>query len=180
MDQHEAAFAKVGHRQSDSTRLKSNGCPKPYASRSFWPLGVWSVEALDLKAYFINHELDQPPPSITSPLIRAAFDIATTLSEAADAEGDHYGLGFAIIHRGRDANFLLLDWWAHDNIFCQLLYSSALDEPARFTRVSRPLAACVWEAVVIAHERNSWVVNMMGVESSPSRYLKDALQSGVY
>lgn len=151
----------------------------PYAPRRFRSLGVWQAGDIALKTYLIHHQLDGDDNS-TLELIEAARGKLPLLAEQAAIEGGHCNLGFAILHRGQTANFVLLLWWAHGDIYCQLLFVSDLETPGQLERVVRPITACVWEAVVIAHERDAWVRTMLRLDASPADYLAALLPDGTY
>ena len=70
-----------------------------------------------------------------------------------------------------------MDWWAHTDICCQLL-AHAPSDTAAFTAVERPLLACVWEAVVLAAERDAWVATMLTERPAPEAYLSRWLSEG--
>ena len=44
----------------------------------------------------------------------------------------------------------------------------------------RPLLACVWEQLVMQHERDAWVRHMMKDDQDPSGYLHDRVADGLY
>ncbi|SED58706.1 Ketosteroid isomerase-related protein [Rhizobiales bacterium GAS188] len=154
--------------------------PAPYAPRRFASLGVWDFGDFKLKAYGIKASPEPAVPLLPADVIEAARTHAGERLSAAGREGGHYGLGYAILHSGIEANWLLVDWWAHADIGCQLLSSSTATAPAIFAPVTRPLMACVWELIPIGHERNAWVRHMLKPVPDRAGYLADRLADGVY
>lgn len=176
----QSAKVPFEHERVDGAQNTSPIQLAPYASRWYRSMGIWRPGVLDLKVYRIDHRVEEPSDPQSSAIFQAARDMTGSLSDAAETEGAHNGLGYVILHCGKTANFLLLDWWAHGDICCRLLYASNLDQPTLFERVARPLSACVWETVVISHERNAWVNQMMQITPSPGGYLADVLPDGCY
>jgi hypothetical protein len=86
----------------------------------------------------------------------------------------NYGLGFLIVHHGKDANFVLLDWWCNENELRHQVYYSTKEQPGQLIRQnsSSPIA-CVWDLGVIYHERNAWVRHMMKNQPDVTGYLND-------
>lgn len=70
--------------------------------------------------------------------------------------------GFVIVHRGRDAMWLIVHVWQSD-ILVQFAFQATLLEPVDFVRLrSDGMCGCVWELEVIKHERDAWVRCSMG------------------
>ncbi|WP_062114322.1 hypothetical protein [Aureimonas sp. AU40] len=98
---------------------------------------------------------------------------------AAHAPGPGH-VGFAILHRGEEAVWLLLHWWMAGGILAERLWRAPLGSAqAGFEPVDRPLMACVWELVPIAFERDAYVATVMngGTEAD---YLSRELAEGWY
>ncbi len=153
--------------------------PMRYAQRRFGSLGLWVEAGFRVKAYGITTVTGSGPLLPPSVVEAARAHVAERLS-AAHAEGGHYGVGYAMVHAGLEANWLLLDWWAYGDIGCHVLSSSSAAAPTRFEPVQRPLMACVWELVVTAHERDAWVRHMMSGAADVEGYLGDRLADGLY
>lgn len=159
-------------RSSDSPPLPA----QRYRPREFGFDGVVACEPLRIKLYTIGFE----PGSVTPVLVHAArHAVESTLPAAAAAVGDHHGLGYAILHAGEHANWLLLDWWAHDEICCQRMLRGERGAAA-FEPVVEPYQACVWEHVVVAHEYGAWRRTMLEQEPDAEAYLADVLAAGLY
>lgn len=116
-------------------------------------------------------------------LDRVRAHVAKHLHPEAEKEGDHYDLGFAVVHAGEQGVWLLMHWWAHADICCQRMVSARLESApvmSDFSPVERPFHACVWEAVVINHEYRAWVGSMLTADPDPDRYLRDVLPDGLH
>ena len=151
---------------------------QPYKPRRVEPLDLWRPNGLAIKPYTIARD-GADAPSLA--LIGTARRIAETeIPKAAAYDTGHHGLGFAILHEGEEAIWLLLHWWAHGDICCRALFR-ADSGTLEFEDVSkRSLMACVWELRVIDHERQAWVNAMLTHTPDAETYLKDKLPAGLY
>lgn len=157
--------------------------PEPYVPRDILGLGVWTVGPLRLKAYGITWRGDGPNEvnaTFAPTLVDAARShVVKRLPGEAEAEG-HQGLGFAVLHEDPLDIWLLMDWWAHGDMGCQLLSRCRVGGDAAFEAVHKPYFACVWEMVVINHERNAWVDTILTERPNPEAYLDRWLPPGRY
>ncbi|RVV96796.1 hypothetical protein EKE94_17055 [Mesobaculum littorinae] len=147
----------------------------PYAPRGVAQAGTWDAGLLTLKAYTIR------AAGALAPDETAASDrLRRDLPGAARAEGEAHGPGFAILHAGEDGHWLMGHWWAHGDMLCQRLYRADRPGAEFIAQDDRPLFACVWELVLIAHERAAWVRHMLTETPAPAAYLSDRLAPGEY
>lgn len=89
-----------------------------------------------------------------------------------------HGLGFLIVHQGRDAIFAVLESWIDENILRHALWIAPLTDPTRFEPADQSgLNVCVWELAVLAHEREAWLRHMLTPRATQNRatYLADVL-----
>ncbi|WP_375411100.1 hypothetical protein [uncultured Bradyrhizobium sp.] len=75
-----------------------------------------------------------------------------------------HGLGFAVLHAGRDGVYLLIGrWYAGHNLASDTYEIVTEGDPGaethKFARLS--LHACIWEMAVYGFERDAWVATMM-------------------
>ncbi|SEQ50049.1 hypothetical protein SAMN05216548_10554 [Faunimonas pinastri] len=132
--------------------------PRAIGTAAAWQLGGWRFKNYRLAA---DGKLDD-----FTAIEAAARRTAEAVLPELDATA-HHGVGFAILHRGEEGIWLLLNWWLSGGICAGLLWRAPVDEPDRwerpdgFERVERPLLACVWELSPIAFERDAWVDTVM-------------------
>lgn len=154
--------------------------PEPYAPRRIAPLGVWREAGHSIKAYGIHRDAELAGPILTDAVtasVRAAVRDVLSVHRG-DPRG--HGLGYCIAHVGDEAVWLLVDWWISGGIVCQRMLSAPLAQPDRFTPVTAPALACVWELAVIAHERDAWVRHMLTERPDADAYLQAVLPAGRY
>ena len=146
-----------------------------YEPRHFHFHGVRKGDGITFKLYSIGRRRS----GAAEELVWLAGSVGEReLPAAAEEEGGHHGLGFAIVHEGAVGTWLLLHWWAHEDILCQRMYQR--DESGVFFPTDRPLHGCVWEAVVITHEHRAWIAHVLRGTPDAEAYLMDALPDGAY
>ena len=149
-----------------------------YQPRRFSHCGLWIIDGLSCKTYTI----EKPGCTTveTSLRDRARDYLEDALPGLRQREGEDHGLGYVIVHAGEQRNWLLAHWWAHQDIVLAHLASSGLQSTQFESQDHRAFHACVWEHVVIDHERNAWVSEMMREGGNSADYLSAALTDGHY
>lgn len=152
-----------------------------YLPRAVTPLALWTAGPLRLKPYAICAAGRQADPAR---LAAAQAHLARALPPEVEAEGDADGIGFAILHFGEDADWLLADWWVRGDSLAQRLWqgrSGTDGEGTGFAALApRPLVACLWELAVILHERAAFIAAMTGGSPDADAYLANRLPEGCY
>jgi hypothetical protein len=96
-------------------------------------------------------------------------DLARERLEEPGGFPERYGVGFAIVHHGREANFVLVDWWVGENMLENHVYVSPRNEPEALEYATPTgLSACVWEFKVMAFEREAWIETVLANPGGPS------------
>lgn len=152
-----------------------------YAERRFRSASLFTLGDKRFKLTLISADTDEEPYAARPDIIEAAKTYCETLLAEMDAT-PHFGVGSVILHDGEASanNWLLFDWWIEGGIGCRILSRSTRAEPLHFTRMQAPFAACVWEAVIIEHERKAWMRNALSGPRSLNAYLGDFLADGLY
>lgn len=149
-----------------------------YAPRRFRRMGLWTLGDFRCKAYAILADGQVMPDAACQ---AAARDyLAADLPAAAVREGDAFPLGFAMLHAGATALFLLGDWWAHDDVICQRTAIASGPGAPFVSADDRPLLACLWEMVVLSHERDAFVRHLAKADPDIDAYLTDWLPDAEY
>jgi hypothetical protein len=67
------------------------------------------------------------------------------------------GLGCVILHAGGDGDYVLVHSWVEGYMSRLAVLTGPMDRPEELRPASSGLAPCVWEAAVLAHEREAYV-----------------------
>jgi hypothetical protein len=127
-----------------------------YAPRSAWFEGIIACGPAAIKLSVIS--VDSVPPAAKT--VAAARNVIAAEGPALEAT-PHIGAGFAILHRGEEANWLLLLWWTDGGTATRKLWRGDLDDGENFVPVDPLYMACVWELGVIDFERRAWMETAM-------------------
>lgn len=151
-----------------------------YRPRLFASLGLWQEGSWRFKVYGIQHNPERNVDGIIAAPIQIAArnHVRTRLGEAAGY--NHYQVGFVILHQGVAGNWLLLHWWADNDICCRVLSRAPLELPERFEIHAGAVMACVWELAVIEFERRAWIEKVLCPGGSIDTYLQMRLPAGKY
>jgi hypothetical protein len=159
----------------------------PYRQRVVTFLGFDSVGDWRLKLYTLR--------SADTPEVRPDFYAAAkpTLTEHLEAlrppmliagtDWNHletYKVGFAIIHIGAEAVFLLCDYWVGENMLNHSAWVSSFDGKPEWHSINASgTRVCVWELAIQAHERQSWIKHVYNLEAEPrfEDYLSDGFNA---
>jgi len=127
-----------------------------YAPRSAWFEGIVGCGPAAIKLSVIS--VDSVPPAART--FAAARNVIAAERPALE-ETAYIGAGFAILHRGAEANWLLLLWWTEGGTATRKLWRGDLDDGESFTAVDPLYMACVWELGIIDFERRAWMETAM-------------------
>ncbi|MGW0916279.1 hypothetical protein ACWD1Z_31765 [Streptomyces sp. NPDC002784] len=120
-------------------------------ARTVRPLGSHEVAGHAVKAYAI----EAPGRAVTEQDAHAALRIAAGHLAAAQLRGS-LGLSVLLLHAGGDGDYVLVHTWIEGHMSDLAVFTG----PAGDIDALRPgrtgLAPCVWEAAVLAHERDAF------------------------
>ena len=88
---------------------------EPYEDRPVNFLGVSGDSGWQFKIYSIVYKKNTQPDDRT---IEMAKQFAKDSIEKYHYIADSYGLGYIIIHKGMDSNFIVVNWWLGENMVC--------------------------------------------------------------
>ena len=151
---------------------------EPYATRSVRCLDLLTLNGWHLKLYGITYRGERPVEALVDAAVAAAQE---RLPRPA-VTNDRYGVGFVGAHDGRSANFVFVDWWAHEDELHHHAWLSSKKEPGRLRATSPDdFTACAWDLAVIGHERAAWVRHVLARAQGPDldAYLSDRLSGQV-
>lgn len=76
-------------------------------------------------------------------------------------EAGSAGLGCVLLHAGGDGDYLLVHSWVEGYMSRLAVFSGPMDAAEALRPASAGLAPCVWEAAVLAHERDVYVRDVL-------------------
>ncbi|MEM9234805.1 MAG: hypothetical protein AAGA69_11295 [Pseudomonadota bacterium] len=150
----------------------------PYVPRHFTSRGLWEVGDMRLKLTLIAEaSIDQ---HFDETIETARIFTEQILPGARAKEGEDHHAGFVILHQGNVGTWLLVHWWAHADIQLAFLAMRPPGGDQFYLQGERHFHACVWEQVVISHERDAWVEQVMKTGGDIEAYLEASLKDGWY
>lgn len=149
-----------------------------YRARNMRSHDIWEVADIRFKPYLIAAKPDLLPDQS---LVESARQyVGSVFPAICQEEGHHHGLGYIILHSGEMKNWLLVHWWAYGDLVLRTIATSEPGSTEFSSYDHRRFHACVWEHVVINHERDAWVRHMMKETSDCLGYVSDRLPDGDY
>lgn len=138
--------------------------PRPPRSHGVHRAGAWALKVHSLS---VDGE----------PVDAAILDAALVASDGivGTRPPDAVGVGYAVVHRGAEAVWLIVGTW-HGDYVRQETHAAPLDDPAAFAlQPAGGPTMCVWELEVIDFERRSFTRHVL-VPETPAResYLADS------
>ena len=140
-------------------------------------LGITTVGCWRVKRFALAVAADGPRPQVieaATAFTASTLDTTTVPPPSTTVGGVPAWAAFMIIHDARPACFLQINQW-RDVDLVQHYFTSPLDTPHNWQRVTDAAIGCVWELAVLAGERDAWVHHVL-TQPSPrglDRYLHD-------
>ena len=147
---------------------------EPYHPREVRFAGRWDEGEWRIKVYTIAHHARAMPGAAEIGAARAA---ARPL--LAGASDDHHGVGYLILHAGREGLFLLVDWWFGENMVAHQVLFAPPAAPLEFRPFGPGGPACVWELEVMHAERTAWVDEVLRGGGGLDAYLARTFEGWV-
>ncbi len=165
-------------------QLKSSYQPRPVRF-----LGLAELDGWRLKVYGISAHRERPDAEFVAAAQRRAVELLpsppvwSAVPEAgSDLSWDRYGVGFLIVHEGREGVFALVSWWVDETMLQHHVLFAPAQMPFKFASFSPTgIVACVWELAVLAFERDAWLDTVLASPSAPDldAYLSRHLNADV-
>ncbi|MCX4745669.1 hypothetical protein OG455_09060 [Kitasatospora sp. NBC_01287] len=109
-----------------------------------------------LKVYAI----EAPDRTLTDGELTALVDLAGAHLAGATARGS-LGLAVLIVHAGADGDYVLVHNWIEGYMSDLAIFTGPAGKPEQLRPGRAGLAPCVWEAAVLAHEREAFVRHLL-------------------
>ena len=134
----------------------------PYRPRRTQTHGVVESAGWSIKITSITS--DGGPPEDRE--IEAAVGVAQDILPAPALTPTRSGIGFIIVHRGDEALWVIVCWWELDILYHRMWRADLGTTDLRRVPPEGP-TACVWELLVIDHERRAWVEFVLRHPAAP-------------
>ncbi|MFF7392143.1 hypothetical protein ACFZAE_27320 [Streptomyces scabiei] len=119
--------------------------------RTVQPVGTREVGGHLVKVY----SLEAPGRSVTEQDTAGALRVAAAHLELGRVRGS-LGLATLIVHAGGDGDYVLVHTWIEGHMSDLAIFTGPAGRPDLLRPGRAGLAPCVWEAAVIAHERDAF------------------------
>ena len=170
------AYRKV---EDPSSALIGSGGPT-YRQRRFATRSAWRFGPTAVKVHLISAALDREPLANLQDVQLAAECRVEQLLSCMREQDDHFDVGYAIVHEGEEAHWLLFNWWIRGGICCSLVSRAAKEPASPFEPADRPYMACVWEGIAIEYERRAWVETALSTGADIGAYIDRRMPPGLY
>lgn len=144
MDHHDAVPAAV---PAQALLALADG----HHARAVRPLGAHRAAGHLVKAYAI----EAPGRTVTARDAGEALRIAEHHLALGPARGS-LGLAVLLVHAGGDGDYVLVHTWIEGHMADLAVFTGPAGEPDLLRPGRAGLAPCVWEAAVLAHEREAF------------------------
>ncbi|MFF4030968.1 hypothetical protein ACFYZ2_14595 [Streptomyces sviceus] len=115
------------------------------------PLGLQEAAGHLVKVY----ALEAPGRSVSAAEAEAGLRIAARHLELGPLRGS-LGLAVLIVHAGGDGDYVLVHSWIEGDMADLAIFAGPVGEPDALRPGRAGLSPCVWEAAVLAHERDAY------------------------
>lgn len=120
-------------------------------ARPVRPLGTREAAGHLVKAY----ALEAPGRSVSGKDAEAALRLAAGHLGLGPLRGS-LGLAVLVLHAGGDGDYVLVHTWIEGDMADLAIFAGPAGEPDALRPGRAGLSPCVWEAAVLAHERDAY------------------------
>jgi len=140
--------------------------PIAYEPRPIVPRNPMRHEDWTVKRYDVLYKADRIDEPTFAGGLRLALD---ALPSPARTES-RPGVGFVICHHGNGRDYVVLSWWDNENELFQRVFIRPFDEPSWHDGTGAG-SFCVWDAQVIAFERDAYVAHVLVADPDLDAYV---------
>ncbi|MQY05193.1 hypothetical protein [Actinomadura macrotermitis] len=124
-----------------------------YHARTARPLGVRDLAGHQVKVY----ALEAPGRTVKD---EAALEVAEGHLALGYARGS-LGLAVLIVHAGGDGDYVVLSTWIEGYMSDLAIFVGPADRPDLLRPGRAGLGPCLWEAAILAHERDAFARHVL-------------------
>ncbi|KQX64948.1 hypothetical protein [Streptomyces sp. Root1310] len=125
-------------------------------ARAARPLGVREAAGHLVKVY----ALEAPGRTVTESAAGEALRVAAGHLALGALRGS-LGLAVVLVHAGGDGDYLLVHTWIEGHMSDLAVFTGPAGRPQELRPGRAGLAPCVWEAAVLAHERDAYARHVL-------------------
>ncbi|MGH4029094.1 hypothetical protein ACQB60_09200 [Actinomycetota bacterium Odt1-20B] len=127
-----------------------------YHTRAVRSLGSRSLAGHLVKVCVI----EAPGRSVDDEGVESALRVAAGHLASAPQRGS-LGLSVVLVHAGGDGDYVLVHTWIEGYMSDLAVFTGPAGDPAQLRPGRAGLAPCVWEAAVLAHERDAFTRHVL-------------------
>jgi uncharacterized protein (DUF952 family) len=135
------------------------GLTEGYHARAVRPLGTREISGHLVKTYAV----EAPGRSVTAADEAAAVHVAGGHLALGASRGS-LGLAVLLVHAGGDGDYVLVHTWIEGYMSDLAVFVGPAGRPDELRPGRLGLAPCVWEAAVLAHERDAFTRRVLDAE----------------
>ena len=132
------------------------------------------IDYWNVKVYTITKNKTFESEEILKTALR---ELPKLVEEAKNSSIITHQQAFLIIHEGREGVLILLNWWTDGEMLETTIHFVDYKNPTKMLAsiYNEKALVCVWELELFAHERKSWIENILMNPKSPKfdNYRKD-------
>ncbi|QNP72856.1 hypothetical protein IAG44_27770 [Streptomyces roseirectus] len=149
-----------------------------YHARTVRSLGSREVAGHLVKVYAI----EAPGRRVTEVEAGSGLRVAGEYLASARSRGS-LGLSVLLVHAGGDGDYVLVQTWIEGYMSDLAIFTGPAGDAGQLRPGRQGLAPCVWEAAVLAHERDAFARHVLdgrgGVEERLAAWRYDVLEGDV-
>ena len=135
--------------------------PRKINFNDWFSMNDWAVKiyTITMKDTYNSHEI----------LKNVKKHIPIWLDAIEQSDMPTYKQAFIIVHEAREGVWILINWWTGGEMIETKVHFSYYSTPEVITDSPYQTSSllCVWELEVFAHERKSWIKNVLQNAHSP-------------
>ncbi|KOX11332.1 hypothetical protein ADL05_23265 [Nocardiopsis sp. NRRL B-16309] len=129
-----------------------------------------------------TYALEAPRRLVSAKVEAEALRVAEAHLGLGSARGS-LGLAVLIVHAGGDGDYVLVHSWIEGHMSDLAIFAGPAGRPEQLRPGRSGLAPCVWEAAVLAHERDAFTRHVLdargGIADRLAAWEADTLEGGV-
>ncbi|MGW8887492.1 hypothetical protein [Streptomyces sp. NPDC055749] len=131
-------------------------------ARTVRPLPSCEIAGHRVKPYVI----EAPGRDVTDEDVKAALRLTADQLASAYLRGS-LGLAVLVLHAGADGDYVLVHTWIEGYMSDLAIFTGPAGDVSQLRPGRTVLAPCVWEAAVLAHERDAFSNHVLDGEGTP-------------